>query len=348
MPDRTRNVDDIDVAALTLRASNHAIAERFGPAAGEEPSVAAHVDSRRSMFRTFAVLGAVLVAIGVAIIVVDTVTGFDGAVWDGSLAVVAGLTAGIAGVAAMRRMSPETAYRIARFAEANGLSFQRWKGGAGYAGMPFTYGHGHNRFLVLNGRRKGRPVELGNLSFLEGTGRYMWRRCGYIAIGLPHALPHMILDARHSQALLGLTLPHPPHQDHHVDVGAGRAFTLATVEGAEPIARALFTPDVVALFARLAKRFDMEIKGDRLFLYSRRDVSTGSVERWRETMSMVDDVAGSVSTWPVWPVVRGMRGVTEYPPMRVSRMRKYLMPTILGIVLFVLLFWYGVSGGNTH
>ncbi|MGI6879919.1 hypothetical protein NHL53_14335, partial [Microbacterium sp. gxy059] len=253
--------------------------------------------------------------------------------------------AAISGAVVLRRMSAATAYRIARFAEANGLSFRRWTSGAGYAGMPFTYGHGHDRFLVLNGRRKGRPVEFGNLSFLEGVGRYMPRRCGYVAIGLPRALPHMVLDARHSQALLGLTLPNPPHASQRVGVGAGRAFSLYAVDGAEPIARALFTPEIVDRFAVLARRFDMEITGDRLFLYSRRDVSTGSADRWRETMGMVDDIAGSVSTWPVWPVVRGMRGVTDHPPMRTGRVRKYLLPAIIGVVLFALLLWYGLAGG---
>ncbi|WP_140400655.1 hypothetical protein [Gulosibacter sp. 10] len=346
MSERPQNAASIDVTPLSLHVSNDDIEARFGRDAGEDPAVAAHVESRRSMFRTVAVVGTILVAIGVAIIAVDAMTGLDGTAWGGSLAVIGGLPAAIAGTLALRRMSPATAYRIARFAEANGLSFRRWKAGAGYTGMPFAYGHGHSRFLVLNGRRKGLPVEFGNLSFSEGAGRHVWRRCGYVAIGLPGALPHMILDARHSQALLGLTLPNPPHKDHRVDVGSGRSFALVAAEGAEPIARALFTPEVVERFARLAKRFDMEIRGDRLFLYSRRDVSTGSADRWRETMGMVDDVAGSVSTWPVWPMVRGMRGVADHPPMRTGRVRKYLLPTIIGVVLFALLLWYGLTGGD--
>ncbi|MGI6879940.1 hypothetical protein [Microbacterium sp. gxy059] len=260
-------------------------------------------------------------------------------------AMLAGLLLLVGSLLGLRRSSLATACRIDRFAERNGMRFDRWRGRSGYAGMPFAYGNGHQRLHVVRGRRDGIPVEFGNLQY--DTVRAIPRRCGYVAIRLPERLPHMVLDARHSSALFGLTLPVPPHASQRVDVGAGRSFTPYAVDGADRVARTMFAPDVLALFQEVAKRFDIEIVGDMLFLYSRGDASTNSAKRWGRQLSLVDALVAAIPTWSVWELARRQnrgRGA-HYPAMRTSHARQTVVPVAIGAaaaaIIITLFFVFG-------
>ncbi|MGI6879952.1 hypothetical protein, partial [Microbacterium sp. gxy059] len=215
------------------------------------------------------------------------------------------------------RFSADTAARIARFADRNDMRFRLWRPGGGYEGLPFSSGVDHARFATVSGSRRGTPVEFGNLVSRAQAG-FLDRHVGYIAIRLPERLPPMAVDAGRLARVFGVPLPSQRHRSQRVDVGAGRSFRLYVADGAEPVARALFDPETVALFARVATRFDAEFAGRHLILSSRRLVSTGSAWRWREEIRLVDEVVAVLGASPAWDLVRRWargRG-PQYGPLR--------------------------------
>ncbi|MTE24461.1 hypothetical protein [Microbacterium sp. ZXX196] len=219
--------------------------------------------------------------------------------------------------------SPRRAARIGEFADRNDMQFTWLSRDARFDGLPFVTGTTHRRWMAVSGKRRGRSFEVGNLSYSEGEWRRLARRCGYVAIRLPGRLPHMILDAGHGNGLLGLTLPQVPRAEQLMDIGAEKRVRLYVAPGAERIARALFAGDVRERFLALARRFDVEILGDTLFLYSRGPASGTRARRWREVLDVVDDLSRDVEAWSVWPLVRGRhaRAVARMPRLAMARVR---------------------------
>ena len=101
----------LDTRPLAQRVTRAEAERHFADSAQEPAEVGAHVGARRGLFRAVAVVGSIIALVGAVVILTSTLTGTGGAVWGGSAALVGGLSAA-------------TAYRIARFAEANGLSFR--------------------------------------------------------------------------------------------------------------------------------------------------------------------------------------------------------------------------------
>lgn len=203
----------------------------------------------------------------------------------------------------LRRSSAKRAYRTARFADANGFAFSHLEDSAGYEGMLFTHGTGHHRWMAVNATFAGRRVEFGNLSYTETSGRSAFRRRGYVAMRLPARLPRMVITKRESP-YFPLTVPLYPHPDEAVDVGQGRAFRVYAPDGAEFIARELFSPEMTDLFARLARRFSMEIIGNTLLLTRFRQVSPGNARQWRRQLGDMTELAAAMNGSGVWSLMR--------------------------------------------
>lgn len=327
-----RTLDEVDLAPLTARVERSTAYNALD--AADDDGAAGEVAGMRGMYRVVAGTGIAAIIVGIVLWLV---------VPDGSDAravttlIVGGSGVLITGFVLLVRSAPSRAYRIARFAERNGLAFTWLRRSPGYEGMPFAFGNSHRRWMIVSGRRGGRPIEIGNLSFTEGEWRRYGRRCGYVAIRLPGRLPHMILDAGHSNGLLGMTLPQEPRRDQQLDVGAGRAFRLYVAEGAQTFARALFTPDAVSGFVELAKRYDVEILGDCLFLYSRTAASTTSPRRWLAQLEAIDTLGRAIPGWAVWDLVRSVRkgSIARIPRLAMGKVRTGSL--LLGIVVVVVL-----------
>ena len=219
-------------APLDRAASREFFAmEESGAASAEE-----HIMVRHRTFRIAAVVALVAIAAGLALWWWEVDIGEERLV---PTLIGGGLLTLITSAVVLKRSGAPRAYQISQFAHANDFSFDRLMDSAGYEGMPFRYGREHRRWMVVSGVIGGRPVEFGNLAFVEPTTmKNIPRRCGYIAIRLPARLPQMVLNSGHSSILFGFTLPEPPHRDHELDVGAGRAFRLCTAQYGEHIAQA--------------------------------------------------------------------------------------------------------------
>lgn len=303
----------LDFSALTAPVTREEAraADSGSASAGIEDS------SRRELMWMLLSVCGVLLVIGVVMAIVQRawwpVWGMPGGI---------GIVGAIIPVLELRRSSPARALRMERFAADNGFSFARRKAGAGYRGAAFTHGRDHARSLVVSTRRRGRPVEIGNLRFTEGGPRTFVRQCGYVALRATGSLSHIVVEAGHRRQVTQRRMPLPPHPSQIVDVGAGRAFTVYAADGAEDVARALFDAENRERFRRLARWFDVEFVEDTMLLTSRRLASRPDPVWWTEMMGLVDDVAASVSTWPVWATAREKARSGSTPALRVSRWRQ--------------------------
>ncbi len=169
------------------------------------------------------------------------------------------------------------AYRITRFAAANGLRYGHDEACA-HPGVIFGTGVDRTVERRLT-TTAGRPVEIGNYRYtVPGENRdsstvYGW---GYVAITLDRRLPHLLLDATaNNRSVFGIrtsNLPVDLAPDQRLSLGGefDERFTLYAPSDYGRDAFAVFTTDLMALFVDRLGAFDVEIVDDTLFVYGHR------------------------------------------------------------------------------
>ncbi|WP_313357099.1 hypothetical protein, partial [Microbacterium sp.] len=238
-------------------------------------------------------------------------------------AMIAGLASGQAGVGALfslpallpvviaavviplvvvsRRRARESTYRIARFAEANAMTFRPFLSDPPLPGMIFHRGHSRVASNLVRGQHP-RFVEFGNYRYTTGSGKnkttHSW---GYVAVKLDVPLPNIVLDALGNNSL-GSNLPSTFSKDQRLSLEGDfdQHFTLYCPSGYEADALYLFTPDIMARFIDHAAQLDVEIVDDWLFLYMRRPVSTTDVSTWAWLFGTVGALLGKFDQWARW------------------------------------------------
>jgi|GEM_PF-7058680 len=125
----------------------------------------------------------------------------------------------------------------------------------------------------------------------------------------------MIVSFGHLSRGLGVRVaPDQWHRSQRVDVGGGRGFRLFVADGGEAAARAFFTPEMVALFERVGRSFDVEIRNRSLALLAGRSPAAGSERRWAEQWGLLEELAGSLAGSEVWEAVgRRSRRLRDEP-----------------------------------
>ena len=205
-------------------------------------------------------------------------------------------------------------YRLARFAEANGMTWTPAIADPGLPGMLFAEGHNREATDVVSGRRP-RGLAVGNYTYKTGSGKneqtHNW---AYVELQLDTPLPHIVLDAVGNNGLFGVSnLPTTFSRDQRLSLEGDfdRHFALYCPRGYERDALYLFTPDVMARFVDNAAALDVEIIDDRLFLYSRRQLSTLDPAVWEWIFGTVDAIDDKLGQWARW---RDERLVAESAP----------------------------------
>lgn len=200
-----------------------------------------------------------------------------------------------------RRRTHENTYRIARFAEANAMSFRPFVADPPLPGMIFHLGHSRKASNLVRGQEP-RFVEFGNYRYTTGSGKnkttHSW---GYVAVKLDVPLPNIVLDALGNNGL-GSNLPSTFSKDQRLSLEGDfdRHFTLYCPSGYEADALYLFTPDIMARFIDHAAQLDVEIVDDWLFLYMRRPASTTDVSTWAWLFGTVGALLGKFDQWARW------------------------------------------------
>jgi hypothetical protein len=171
----------------------------------------------------------------------------------------------------------EAAYRITRFAAANGLHYGHDEQ-VSYPGVIFDTGIDRTAERRL-ATTAGRPVEIGNYRYTiradrqENSKVYGW---GYVAITLDRRLPHLLLDAKaNDNSVFGIrtsNLPIDLASDQKLSLGGefDEKFTLYAPSDYGRDAFYIFAPDLMALFIDRLGTFDVEIIDDTMFVYGGR------------------------------------------------------------------------------
>lgn len=200
-----------------------------------------------------------------------------------------------------RRRTRESTYRIARFAQANGMTFRPFVSDPPLPGMIFHLGNSRMASQLVRGQEP-RFVEFGNYRYTTGSGKnkttHSW---GYVAVKLDVPLPNIVLDALGNNGL-GSNLPSTFSKDQRLSLEGDfdRHFTLYCPSGYEADALYLFTPDIMARFIDHAAQLDVEIVDDWLFLYMRRPASTTDVSTWAWLFGTVGALLGKFDQWARW------------------------------------------------
>jgi hypothetical protein len=194
-------------------------------------------------------------------------------------------------------------YRLAHFAEANGLAWFPTVPNPALPGMIFGEGHSREATDVVHGPRP-RWVEVGNYTYKTGSGKSeQTHKWAYVQLQLDTPLPHIVLDAVGNNGLFGVSnLPATFSHDQRLSLEGDfdQHFALYCPKGYERDALYLFTPDVMARFVDNAAALDVEIIDDRLFLYARRELSTIDPATWEWIFTTVDAIDDKLDQWARW------------------------------------------------
>lgn len=183
-------------------------------------------------------------------------------------------------------------YRLARFAEANGMSYSSRRV-ANDTTLAFDVVRGEHPL----------PIEIGNLHIsphenVEATVKDF--AYGYVAVRLPHAMPHIVLDATSNDLAISLGVSIEQNQRQRLEGDFDRHFALYCAEGYERDALYIFTPDVMASFVDGAAALDVEFRDDTLFFYSADQLSTPDENRWRLIEGALVAVLPQLQSWQRW------------------------------------------------
>lgn len=201
----------------------------------------------------------------------------------------------------LRRRGRETAYRLARFAKANGMTYQHQVDDPPLPGMIFQVGDSRRSFSMLRGHSP-RFVEFANYRYSTGSGKnrstHTW---GYVAIKLDVPLPNIVLDAVGNNGLgTNLPLAFTRSQRLKLEGDFDRHFLLYCPDGYEADALYLFSPDIMARFIDHAAQLDVEIVDDWMFLYLTRPVSTTDADTWAWLFATVGALMTKFDQWARW------------------------------------------------
>lgn len=245
---------------------------------------------------------------------------------------------------------PRAVDRLRQLAAQMGGRFSLWKAGTGgNLGVPFAHGAEHERFGVVSGELHGMPIEMGTLASQVST-RYRaptGRRHAYVTIHLPERLPHMIMSFGHLSRVLGVRVaPEQWHRSQRVDVGGDGRFRLFVADGGEAAARAFFRPEVVALFERIGRDYDVEIRDRRLYLFPGRSPAAGSERRWAAQRQELETFTGALAGSGVWEAVgrqgRRLRDVQLHADVR--RAVTLVFSVVAVVVVVVSVVWLALTG----
>lgn len=214
------------------------------------------------------------------------------------------------------RRDRTTRYRLNRFAQANGMTYEARIADPPLPGMIFNLGRSRISTDLVRGTRP-RFVEFGNYQYTTGSGKNSTtHRWGYVAVKLDVPLPNIVLDAKGNNAF-GTNLPATfgKAQRLHLEGVFDRYFDLYCPEGYERDALYLFTPDIMARFIDHAAQLDVEIVDDWLFLYTQRKASTLDPATWAWLFGAVGALIAKFDQWARW---RDDRLLAENPAAAAS------------------------------
>lgn len=235
--------------------------------------------------------------------------------------------------------------RMSRFASANGFVFETESAGPSYPGAIF--GLGSSRLVTDHFRTtEDRFLDFGNYRYVTGSGKsrttHQW---GFLALSLDRALPHMVLDSRANNGLLGSTnLPAVFSREQVLSLEGDfdRYFTLYCPAEYERDALYVFTPDLMALLVDEAAPFDVEIVDQWMFVYSVRPFPLADPTTYQRLLRIVSTVGAKTLTQTDRYVDEriGAFGPNVVAPQG-QRLRRGFSWVSVAVIALFLVIWFG-------
>lgn len=286
----------------------------------------------------------VLVAMGLHALGLDTPLGV--VPW---LAVPAAVvTLGLV-VVAVRRGSTqagEQTYRLSRFAAANGFDFEPSIDAPDRPGMLFGVGTPRTARDVVR-TRGPRPVEVASYTYQEQRGKVVeihpwW----YVMATLDRSLPHLVVETRRTDGSRGAPAPHAldRSQELELDGELGARLRVSCLDGAQDVARAALSPDVLGSIVGSPVPLSAEVVDDRLFLYSRQPLGTLDPARWEWVLRTADGLSARLGG-ELGSAVPAPSGTSPHRAETVSSSRRLrrrgpswtvLLPPLVAVVALVV------------
>lgn len=198
---------------------------------------------------------------------------------SGALMVVPLTIAQVRGVGGGIHEMRRTWYRLARFAEANGVDYTVRRPQVPDGATLFEVaGAGVATDVVT--RSRPRAFEAGNYAFETWSGRArMPHTAAYAAFALGHPVPLMTLISTSNAGGALAWTPDPRQRTIDVDPLA-RNFRVQCLPGDEAAVRRTLTPDFCTRLIALAEHVDVESVGDRVFFIARRGARMDDPAFW--------------------------------------------------------------------
>ena len=204
-----------------------------------------------------------------------------------------GIAAGI-----LRRRSDRSwtrRLRLDAFARANGYGIVFESGTPDYPGSLFRAAHADTRDRLHT--LTGRALEVGRYEYQLRFGSTVSRReWTYLALRLDGAMPHIVLEARAHRGMLSTTgTPVTYRANPATDLHGAERYTLYCPAEAEGAARAIITPELIALLGSGPDALDVEIVDRWLFLYLPQAVDLAGAAVLRRLLGIADEVGAGLA-----------------------------------------------------
>jgi hypothetical protein len=158
-----------------------------------------------------------------------------------------------------------------RFAMQNGLTYRYHSKQVPDYGAIFGIGDSREMRHIVSGQN----FEFGNYSYKTGSGKsratHTW---GYLCVTLDRAMPHILLDAKVNNSRLfgqevssNLPYGHDTAQLVRLEGDFNEHFNIYAPKGYETDVFYVFTPDLMALLIDHGANCDIEVVGDKLYVY---------------------------------------------------------------------------------
>lgn len=167
--------------------------------------------------------------------------------------------------------------RIRSFATANGMEYRATMSTGKRSGIVFDHGYSRGLANVLISGKHGFD-EIGTFTYeTNESDASTMRSLGYVRIKLPRRLPHMVLDSKSNNYLVGhlSNLPEALTKNQRISLEGDfdRYFTLYAPAEYEVDAFYVFTPDVMQALISAAYRYDCEVINDDFYLFTKSHIA---------------------------------------------------------------------------
>lgn len=143
-----------------------------------------------------------------------------------------------------------------------------------------------------------RDISLGNFTRSTGSGRsHREVHWGFAQFTLPRHLPHMVLDAKSNNSILGsnLDVGYAKSQCMSLEGDFDRHFTLYAPAQYKRDALYIFTPDVMAVMIDNGWKYDIEIIGNQMFFYHKSGLLLDKQATYQDIKALYDIILRKVT-----------------------------------------------------